>query len=363
MNRNIPIGNKICATKEIFQNQVVLNQHLLTMRPQINISAPKQYQFLKNKKIKEAIKQQKQQEIDRQNQNLISKITNIMQQTSNNSISTLTIKKSSSLNFVPKKSLNKDNRKKELIKIVMENQQLLKRIQDQKSQYNVKDWNEERKWVEKHIANISEYPYKDFKPTKTLVQYWTNSRISESQIQKRENQINKKLDPLIYSKSQQTKQRTGQDYNTESNQLIFHQDFQQRSLFETDFQPYEPYQDKVDKIVNEIIEKPKYSEDKIEINQLTSPHKQEEQIQQENIESNQVQHEDNEINQQEQQNQEQIKQDEIPNILQNSHDETHQQENQALNQINQNNQEIQTTNFDKQNDELQDIQNGEDIQE
>jgi hypothetical protein len=33
----------------------------------------------------------------------------------------------------------------------------------------VKSWNEERKWVEKYIANISDYPYKDFKPTKTLV--------------------------------------------------------------------------------------------------------------------------------------------------------------------------------------------------
>ncbi|CAK73872.1 unnamed protein product (macronuclear) [Paramecium tetraurelia] len=385
MNRNIPIGNKICATKEIFQNQVILNQHLLNMRPQINTSAPKQYNFLKNKAIKEAIKLQKQQEIDRENQNLISKLTNIRQQSANNSITTLPINKSSSLNVVPKRSLNKDHRKKELIKIVMENQQLLKRIQDQKSQYNVKDWNEERKCVEKHIASISEYPYKDLKPTKTLVQYWTNSRISETQMQsiftkynllERDSQINKKLDPLVQSKSQQTKQRIRQDYNLEYKQLLFPQDFQQkqaiqqyfyRSIFESDFQPYEPYQDEVAKIVNELIEKPQFSEDKAQStnqnNQITSHQNQQEENQQEIIESKQEKHEEMENKQQEQQEQEINNQDEIKNIQQNSHDETHQRENQDLNQENQNYQEIQTLNFDKQNDEIQDLQDGQEVQE
>ncbi|CAD8067464.1 unnamed protein product [Paramecium sonneborni] len=368
MNRNIPIGNKICATKEIFQNQVILNQHLLTMRPQINITAPKQYDFLKSKKIKEAIKQQKQQEIERENQNLISKLTNIMQQSSNNSISTLPIKKSSTLNFVPKKSLNKDHRKKELIKIVVENQQLLKRIQDQKSQYNVKDWNEERKWVEKHIANISEYPYKDFKPTKTLVQYWTNSRITESQLQKRENYINKKLDPLIESKSQQTKQRTRQDNNTESRQVLCHQDIQQRSLFESDFQPYEPYQDKVAKIVNELIEKPQHSEE--EINQQTSNQNQTQEIQEQNVRTNKSNNDEIE-NQQQQEiiNQETIHMDETQNILQNSQrktlDENNQQENELLNQnsIHQINQEIQTIDFEQKNEQIKNQLNAEEIQE
>lgn len=41
MYRDIPISNKICATKEIFQNQLILNNHVLTMRPQIDTSAPK----------------------------------------------------------------------------------------------------------------------------------------------------------------------------------------------------------------------------------------------------------------------------------------------------------------------------------
>ncbi|CAD8095601.1 unnamed protein product [Paramecium primaurelia] len=368
MNRNIPIGNKICATKEIFQNQVILNTHLLTMRPQINTSAPKQYDFLKNKKIKEAIKSQKQQEIDRENQNLISKLTNIMQQQSNNSISTLAIKKSTTLSIAPKKSLNKEYRKKELIKIVMENQQLLKRIQDQKSQYNVKDWNQERKWVEKQISNICEYPYKDFKPTKTLVQYWTNSRINESQLQKRDNFNNKKLDPLEI-KSQQTKLRPRQDNNTESRQLLTNQDNQQRSLFESDFQPYEPYQDKVSKIVNEIIEKPQQQdqEDKKEnVEVANNENNQDKPIPQEdqqNVASHDLQRKDQDEKENNQQEEELQKQQMESNNLMENSEENQEQQNDGSNRSPQNHQNIQTIDFEQQNQEQQDQQSQEKLQD
>ncbi|CAD8200299.1 unnamed protein product [Paramecium octaurelia] len=371
MNRNIPIGNKICATKEIFQNQVILNTHLLTMRPQINTSAPKQYDFLKNKKIKEAIKSQKQQEIDRENQNLISKLTTIMQSQTNNSISTLAIKKSATMSIAQKKSLNKDYRKKELIKIVMENQQLLKRIQDQKSQYNVKDWNQERKWVEKYISNICEYPYKDFKPTKTLVQYWTNSRISESQLQKRDNLNNKKLDPLDL-KSQQTKQRARQDNNnTDSRQLLTNQENQQRSLFESDFQPYEPYQDKVSKIVNEIIEKPQQQQEqeqevkKEEVQVADDQNHQDQPIQQENPEivaTNNQQSKDQEEDQNIEQQQDQQQQHEVNSLIANS-EENQEQQNQESNSPQQNHQNIQTIDFEQQNQEPQDQQSSEKLQD
>lgn len=39
------------------------------------------------------------------------------------------------------KSLNIEIRKRELVKIVIENQAILKRIQKKKSAYNVKEWN------------------------------------------------------------------------------------------------------------------------------------------------------------------------------------------------------------------------------
>jgi hypothetical protein len=42
-----------------------------------------------------------------------------------------------------KKSLNREARKRELLKITMENQAILKRLQDKQPNYNVNKWEEE----------------------------------------------------------------------------------------------------------------------------------------------------------------------------------------------------------------------------
>ena len=42
------------------------------------------------------------------------------------------------------KSLNKDNRKRELLRITMENQAILKRLQEIQSNYDVVKWEEQR---------------------------------------------------------------------------------------------------------------------------------------------------------------------------------------------------------------------------
>ncbi|OMJ89510.1 hypothetical protein SteCoe_8306 [Stentor coeruleus] len=58
------------------------------------------------------------------------------------------------------KSLNKVARKQKLIKITMENIEMIKRIKQQKSSYNVKHWEKERKKEMNYLQNICEYPYK-----------------------------------------------------------------------------------------------------------------------------------------------------------------------------------------------------------
>lgn len=50
-----------------------------------------------------------------------------------------------------------------------ENQELMKRIQSKKSMYNVKQWEKERKKVEKNITILSEFKYKDYPETQTKV--------------------------------------------------------------------------------------------------------------------------------------------------------------------------------------------------
>ena len=71
-------------------------------------------------------------EIERENQMLLTKMTKIMEKTNgifgNNE----------------KRSLNKENRKRELMRITMENQAILRRLQEKQSNYNVIKWEEQR---------------------------------------------------------------------------------------------------------------------------------------------------------------------------------------------------------------------------
>lgn len=61
-------------------------------------------------------------------------------------------------------SLNKEKRKRELMKIAMENQALMQRIQTKKSFYNIKAWDRSREKTEKYLTNICEYPPSIIKP-------------------------------------------------------------------------------------------------------------------------------------------------------------------------------------------------------
>jgi hypothetical protein len=58
-----------------------------------------------------------------------------------------------------KKSLNRESRKRELLKITMENQSILKRLQEKTANYNVAKWDEEAELRKKILKNICEYPY------------------------------------------------------------------------------------------------------------------------------------------------------------------------------------------------------------
>jgi hypothetical protein len=71
-------------------------------------------------------------EIDRENKMLLNKMTKIMEKTNG------------LFGNIEKRSLNKENRKKELLRITMENQAILRRLQEKQSNYNVIKWEEQR---------------------------------------------------------------------------------------------------------------------------------------------------------------------------------------------------------------------------
>ena len=65
----------------------------------------------------------------------------------------------SQANLQFKRSLNREARKRELMKITRENQVILKRLQEKKPNYNVTRWAVEDQERRKILQNICEYPY------------------------------------------------------------------------------------------------------------------------------------------------------------------------------------------------------------
>lgn len=63
------------------------------------------------------------------------------------------------LSTIPnRRSLNREARRRELIKITKENQQILKRLQNKQANYNVSKWQRDEENRNKILRNICEYP-------------------------------------------------------------------------------------------------------------------------------------------------------------------------------------------------------------
>lgn len=56
-------------------------------------------------------------------------------------------------------SLNREQRKRDLMKITVENQAILRRLQDKPPTYSVNKWETDYKKVEQLKQNLWEYPY------------------------------------------------------------------------------------------------------------------------------------------------------------------------------------------------------------
>lgn len=114
-------------------------------------------------------------EIERENRILLEKMTNILQNPKgishanahlmNGPQQTASVQSKSGQGastmqqFMPRKSLNREARKRELMKITAENQVILKRLQEKKPNYNVTQWHREAEDRQKILTNICEYPY------------------------------------------------------------------------------------------------------------------------------------------------------------------------------------------------------------
>lgn len=86
---------------------------------------------------------------------LLEKMSHIMKGTS--AYSSEKLAQGHPLNI--KRSLNRDQRKQELLKITVQNQQMLKRLQAKNSNYSVANWEQEDRERKARINNMCENPY------------------------------------------------------------------------------------------------------------------------------------------------------------------------------------------------------------
>ena len=158
MYRGLPTGNKLLTKKWQEKERRIHMQKLRSIKPTIDIRKPKNFKHLKSRAKKEQMLEDRYTEIERENRILLEKMTSIMQKPNRTSTSF----SSDRFNIVPpalnKKSLNRASRKQELLKITLENQAILRRLQDKGSNYNVARWENDFKQRQDMLKNMSEYP-------------------------------------------------------------------------------------------------------------------------------------------------------------------------------------------------------------
>lgn len=158
MYRGLPSGNKILTKKWQEKERRIHMQKLRNVKPTIDLKKPKNFKHLKSRAKKEQMLEDRYTEIERENRILLEKMTSIMQKPNRTSTSFST-DRFGSTTVQPKKSLNKAARKQELLKITLENQAILRRLQDKSSNYNVAKWEHEHRARLELLKNMSEYPY------------------------------------------------------------------------------------------------------------------------------------------------------------------------------------------------------------
>jgi hypothetical protein len=135
----VPTCNKICSETWIRQSQIKHRDRLKHVKADIDNKPPPTYKHLILRQKKEQMLEERYTQIEHENRLLLKKMSKIMRTPSLD-------------NLKPpvQRSLNSFVRKEDLRKIMFENQQILKRIQERKPVYN-------REEFERHALTHSQY--------------------------------------------------------------------------------------------------------------------------------------------------------------------------------------------------------------
>lgn len=166
MHRSIPISNKILSKKWEENNHRIHTEKLKNMQPRVNSGRPQEFSHLKYKAKRDQMLEDRFTEIERENRILLEKMSSIMN------------KKQQKDGGFALKSLNKVARKEEMRRITMDNQALLKRLQEKSPCYSTHQWEEDRRMTEKRLKNMGDFPYNSGRNVSTPVSYKKPRKLS-----------------------------------------------------------------------------------------------------------------------------------------------------------------------------------------
>jgi len=152
MDRGIAVGSKICAKWEEQRRFEIHRRRVRDVRAVTDTSEPYALQMdhIRNNLKREQMLEERYSEIDHENRILLKKMSDIMKSQSSTP-------GMSSTQLGPQ-SLNRDFRKKELLRITRENQSILKRIQQAQPQINHVQFEIEHRQNREYVKNCAEFP-------------------------------------------------------------------------------------------------------------------------------------------------------------------------------------------------------------
>uniref|UniRef100_A0A8C5MZQ4 Cilia- and flagella-associated protein 97 n=1 Tax=Leptobrachium leishanense TaxID=445787 RepID=A0A8C5MZQ4_9ANUR len=144
----LPCGNKYLQQK---WDKTYYDEHkrkVHSAKPMVDTNSPKTYVHLNTKLKKLKLEEERLSMIERDNRLLLDKMSTIMR----------TKGRVDNKNSYEAKSLNREKREQELLRVSRENQSILDRISKCEPQYHVEKWHEDWVKAEKYMDSIARYP-------------------------------------------------------------------------------------------------------------------------------------------------------------------------------------------------------------
>ncbi|XP_019381101.1 PREDICTED: uncharacterized protein C17orf105 homolog [Gavialis gangeticus] len=150
----LPCGNKYLQQKWDRANYEDHKKRIQTAKARVDTSSPPAYGHLHLKLKKLKLEEERLSLIERDNRLLLEKMSCIMR----------TKGRIDNKNDYETKSLNREKREKELLRVSKENRAILDRITKSEPQYQVQRWHEDWQRAEKYMISIARYPPGWYKP-------------------------------------------------------------------------------------------------------------------------------------------------------------------------------------------------------